>query len=215
MKLVAQLPALNEEKSIERVLAAIPRRVPGVDEVVVLVVDDGSTDRTAELARAAGAVVVSHVRNRGVGAAFRTGLAKATDLDADVIVTLDADGQFDPEDIPKLIDPILRGQADFVTASRFLDPALVPEMPAAKRWGNDFMARWISSIALGRSKGLGRYSKAPPWKADTALSRSENAVITITGSAGCEPCTRASRSRPDSPAASGMRMSLTSTMGTP
>lgn len=146
MKLVAQLPALNEEKSIERVLAAIPRRVPGVDEVVVLVVDDGSTDRTAELARAAGAVVVSHVRNRGVGAAFRTGLAKATDLDADVIVTLDADGQFDPEDIPKLIDPILRGQADFVTASRFLDPALVPEMPAAKRWGNDFMARWISSI---------------------------------------------------------------------
>jgi len=146
MKLVVQLPALNEEKSIERVLDSIPLEISGVDEVVKLVVDDGSTDRTAELARAKGAVVVSHVRNRGVGAAFRTGLAKATDLGADIIVTIDADGQFNTADIPKLIDPILKGEADFVTASRFLDPALVPEMPAAKRWGNDFMARWVSAI---------------------------------------------------------------------
>ena len=163
MKLVAQIPALNEEKSIERVLAAIPRGIPGVDEVVVLVVDDGSRDRTAELARAAGAVVVSHAQNRGVGVAFRTGLAKATDLGADIVVTLDADGQFDPADIPALIDPILKGEADFVTASRFLDPALVPEMPAAKRWGNDFMSRWVSSLTHKRfqdvSCGFRAYSK--------------------------------------------------------
>lgn len=163
MKLVAQIPALNEERSIEQVLSAIPRDIPGVDEVVVLVVDDGSRDRTAELARAAGAVVVSHARNRGVGAAFRTGLAKATDLGADIVVTLDADGQFDPADIPKLVDPILKGEADFVTASRFLDPALVPEMPATKRWGNDFMARWVSSLTHKRfqdvSCGFRAYSK--------------------------------------------------------
>jgi glycosyltransferase involved in cell wall biosynthesis len=163
MKLVVQLPALNEEKSIERVLDAIPRHVPGIDEVVVLVVDDGSRDRTAELARARGAVVVSHAQNRGVGAAFRTGLAKATDLGADVIVTLDADGQFNPDDVPKLIAPILRGEADFVTASRFMDPALVPTMPHSKRWGNDFMARWVSSITHKRfydvSCGFRAYSR--------------------------------------------------------
>ena len=163
MKLVVQLPALNEEQSIGGVLDSIPRSLPEVDELQVLVVDDGSTDRTAELARARGAVVVSHARNRGVGAAFRTGLAKATELGADIVVTLDADGQFNPGDIPKLIAPILAGEADFVTASRFLDPALVPEMPAAKRWGNDFMARWVSSITHKRfqdvSCGFRAYSK--------------------------------------------------------
>lgn len=163
MRLVAQIPALNEEKSIERVLDAVPRQIPGIDEVVLLVVDDGSQDRTAELARARGAVVVSHAQNRGVGAAFRTGLAKATDLGADVVVTLDADGQFNPADLPKLIAPILRGEADFVTASRFLDPALVPVMPAAKRWGNDLMARWVSSITHKRfhdvSCGFRAYSQ--------------------------------------------------------
>ena len=149
MKLVVQLPALNEEASIGRVLDTIPRSLPGVDEVLVLVVDDGSTDQTAELAREKGAVVVSHAQNRGVGAAFRTGLAKATDLGADIIVTLDADGQFNPDDISTLIEPIQKGKADFVTASRFLDPALVPAMPAAKRWGNDFMAPCRTSRVRG------------------------------------------------------------------
>lgn len=162
-RLVIQIPALNEEQTIGSVLAAIPRQIPGVQQVVKLVVDDGSTDRTAELARAAGAVVVSHTQNRGVGAAFRTGLAKATELDADIIVTMDADGQFNPDDIPKLIAPILHGEADFVTASRFLNPALAPEMPAAKRWGNDFMSRWVSSITHKRfhdvSCGFRAYSK--------------------------------------------------------
>ena len=146
MKLVIQLPALNEEASIAQVLRSLPTSLPGIDEVVRLVVDDGSTDRTAELARAEGAVVVSHPRNRGVGMAFRTGIAKAVELGADLVVTVDADGQFDVNDIPKLLAPILAGEADFVTASRFLDPELVPEMPPAKRWGNDVIARWLSAI---------------------------------------------------------------------
>lgn len=146
MKLVVQLPALNEEVSIEKVLASIPRQIESVDEIVLLVVDDGSKDRTAELARAMGAVVVSHVQNRGVGAAFRTGIAKSTELGADIVVTIDADGQFNPDDIPRVIAPILSGEADFVTASRFMDPALIPEMPSSKLWGNHFMAKWISSM---------------------------------------------------------------------
>ena len=146
MKLVIQMPALNEEASIERVIQSLPKKLEGVDEIVPLVVDDGSTDRTAELARAAGAVVVSHGKNRGVGVAFRTGIRKAEELGADAVVTVDADGQFNVDDIPTLLAPILKGEADFVTASRFLDPALVPEMPAAKRWGNDFIARWLSGL---------------------------------------------------------------------
>ncbi len=163
MKIVVQLPALNEEKTIAQVIAAIPRSIPGVDQVLVLVVNDGSQDRTAELARQAGAVVVTHERNLGVGAAFRSGLARAAELGADIIVTMDADGQFDPNDILKLIEPILKGEADFVTASRFLDPQLVPEMTRTKRWGNDVMARWVSSLVKTRfrdvSCGFRAYSR--------------------------------------------------------
>ncbi len=163
MKLVVQIPALNEEASIVKVISSIPRQMPSIDEVVVLVVDDGSRDRTAKWARANGAVVVSHPQNRGVGAAFRTGIATSTDLNADVVVTIDADGQFNPADIPRLIEPIVNGKADFVTASRFMDPALTPEMPASKRWGNRFMARWVSSMIGQRfydvSCGFRAYSR--------------------------------------------------------
>lgn len=144
--MVVQIPALNEEKTLADVIARIPRDIPGVDTVKVVVVDDGSTDRTSEIAREAGAHVVRHGARRGVGAAFRSGLEASADLDADVIVTIDADGQFDPRDIPAVAGPILRGEADFATASRFLDPAFEPEMPSAKRWGNAMIARWVSRI---------------------------------------------------------------------
>lgn len=150
MKLVVQLPALNEEKTITQVIDSIPRQIAGIDEITILVVNDGSTDRTAELAASAGAIVVSHERARGVGAAFRTGLMKSADLGADIIVTMDSDGQFNSEDIPALINPILKGEADFVTGSRFIDPALVPEMPWVKKWGNDFIAGWVSSMIKKR-----------------------------------------------------------------
>ena len=150
MRLVVQLPALNEERTIADVIRRIPRAVPGVDDIRVVVVDDGSTDRTGALAAAAGAVVVRHERRRGVGAAFRSGIERSAALGADVIVTIDADGQFDPADIPKLVAPVVSGEADFVTASRFMDKALEPRMPWAKRWGNDFMARWISAL-VGQS----------------------------------------------------------------
>ncbi|MCX7818951.1 MAG: glycosyltransferase family 2 protein [Kiritimatiellae bacterium] len=146
MKLVVQIPALNEERTIGEVIARIPRRMDGVDAVEIVVVDDGSTDRTAEIAVAAGAHVIRHDVPRGVGAAFRDGLEASIARGADVIVTIDADGQFNPEDIPRLAAPILRGEADFATASRFADPALEPEMPRVKRWGNAMMARWISRL---------------------------------------------------------------------
>ena len=161
--LFVQIPALNEERTIADVIARIPKTIPGVSQVRVLVVDDGSTDRTGELAARAGAVVVRHEQPRGVGAAFKTGIEQSSALGADVIVTIDADGQFDPADIPTLAAPILQGEADFVTASRFIDKSLAPNMPWVKKWGNDFMARWISTMVGQRfydvSCGFRAYSR--------------------------------------------------------
>jgi len=145
-RLVVLLPAMNEEASIEAVLGRIPRRIEGVSEVRILVVDDGSTDRTAELARTAGAVVVSHLHNQGVGAAFATGIEQALVMGADVIVNMDADGQFRPEDIPTLIGPILHEGYGLATCSRFADPKNIPQMPAIKLWGNRMMCRLVNTI---------------------------------------------------------------------
>jgi glycosyltransferase involved in cell wall biosynthesis len=145
-RLVIQLPALNEAASIEAVLKSLPATLAGVDEIRTVVVDDGSTDATGRIAAACGADVVRHAKPRGVGAAFRSGIRRAIELGADVLVTIDADGQFSTEDIRKLIAPILADEADFVTGSRFKDPAFEPEMPGLKRWGNDVIARWISRM---------------------------------------------------------------------
>jgi glycosyltransferase involved in cell wall biosynthesis len=144
--LLVIMPALNEAATIAAVIARVPRDIPGIDKVTVLVVDDGSVDETARLAREADAIVVSHGKNRGVGSAMQTGLDEATRRGVDYAVNIDSDGQFAPEDIVKLLDPLINGTADFATASRFKDPALVPSMPKVKRLGNWGMAKIVSAI---------------------------------------------------------------------
>ncbi|MCR4314015.1 MAG: glycosyltransferase family 2 protein [Candidatus Uhrbacteria bacterium] len=114
MKVIALIPAYNEERTIADVLT---RTEPFVDGMIV--VDDGSTDRTPQIARAHGAMVVSHVINRGLGAAIGTGFAAAMRLGADTVVTLDADGQHDPMEIKKFVEAIEQG-ADVVIGSRML-----------------------------------------------------------------------------------------------
>ena len=148
--LLVMMPALNEEASIAAVIERVPREIEGVRSVTVLVVNDGSTDRTVELSLAAGAVVVSHRRNRGVGAALQTGVDEAIRRRAGILVNIDSDGQFAPEDIPKVIAPILEGRSDWVTASRFKDPNLEPVMPRMKRLGNWGMAQIISFLCKER-----------------------------------------------------------------
>jgi glycosyltransferase involved in cell wall biosynthesis len=145
--LLVSIPALNEEPTVAEVVRGVPREIPGIGSIEVVVVDDGSSDRTGERARAAGAEVIRHEQPLGVGAAFHSALAWGIDHGADLFVTLDGDGQFDPRDIPALVGPVLSGRADFATASRFLDPALVPEMPWIRRWGNRMMSRLISRLS--------------------------------------------------------------------
>jgi glycosyltransferase involved in cell wall biosynthesis len=146
LDLVVIIPALNEQATIAEVIEGIPRVLPGVSSIRVLVVDDGSSDLTGAKAAACGAEVVRHGQPKGVGAAFQTGVARALEMGAELIVSLDGDGQFDPGTIPQLIAPVTADLADFTTASRFADPALTPAMPRIKRWGNRMMAGLISHL---------------------------------------------------------------------
>jgi glycosyltransferase involved in cell wall biosynthesis len=119
MKLIIQIPCLNEEAQLPATLADLPRQVHGFDEVEWLVIDDGSTDRTVEISRERGVDhIVKLTNNKGLASAFQAGLDAALKLGADVIVNTDADNQYSAADIPTLVAPILSGQADMVVGDR-------------------------------------------------------------------------------------------------
>lgn len=119
IKLIIQIPCFNEEDALPIALAALPRSVPGVDVVEWLIIDDGSVDRTVEVARAHGVDhVVSMKRNSGLAKVFMAGLDACLRLGADVIVNTDADNQYCADDIPALVEPILAGRADYVIGAR-------------------------------------------------------------------------------------------------
>jgi len=119
MKLVVIIPCFNEEKTLPQVLKSIPKRIKGIRKIQRVVIDDGSTDRTASIAKRNHVIVVSHKRNLGLGTTFKTGINKALEIGASIVVSIDADMQFNPLDIPKLVNPILKGDADVVTATRY------------------------------------------------------------------------------------------------
>lgn len=142
MKLIVNLPAFNEEEKIGQTIKRIPRKFNGIDEVLIQVVNDGSKDKTAEVSREAGAdIVVSHNTNRGIGVVFKTAVTNALENGADIMVNIDADGQFDPNDIQKLIDPVLKGEADMVIADRF-GKHKAKNIP----WIKDFLNRFAANV---------------------------------------------------------------------
>lgn len=119
MKLIVQIPCFNEEQTLRQTVADIPRNIDGIDEVRVLIVDDGSTDGTAEVAREAGVdYVIRHKTRRGLARAFRTGIDACLNLGADIIVNTDGDNQYAGKEIPALCRPILDGTADIVIGDR-------------------------------------------------------------------------------------------------
>jgi glycosyltransferase involved in cell wall biosynthesis len=119
VKLIIQIPCLNEESTLPATIADLPRQIDGVDEIELLVIDDGSTDRTVEVAREQGVEhIVRLTSNRGLAAAFQAGLDACLKLGADVIVNTDADNQYSGADVPKLLAPILAGDADMVVGDR-------------------------------------------------------------------------------------------------
>ncbi len=119
MKLVIQIPCLNEEDHLGATIADLPREIPGIDEIQILVIDDGSRDDTVGVARRAGVDrIVRFRRRQGLATAFKTGLDIALAMGADIIVNTDADNQYKGSDIPRLIQPIIDGRADMVVGTR-------------------------------------------------------------------------------------------------
>lgn len=148
--LLIGIPCLNEEKAIGGVLDRVPSRIDGVGSIDVVVIDDGSVDRSAAIAASKGARVIKHGTNHGVGAAFQTAVEHAVLNGYDMMVWIDGDGQFDPSNIPQLLAPILTAEAEMVTASRFADPALLPNMPRLKLHGNRAMSLLVSALTRRR-----------------------------------------------------------------
>ncbi len=146
MKLVVLIPAYNEEENIEKVVRSIPKKIIGVNDIKILVVNDGSTDKTMDMAMNGGAYrVVSHKRNSGVGAAFMTGIRNAITMNADILVAVDADSQFDSNQISELILPIINNQADVVIGSRFQGEK-PKNIPRIKYFGNKIFTKIVSSV---------------------------------------------------------------------
>lgn len=161
--MVVLVPAFNEEENIENTIRSIPKKIFGIDEVKVLVVNDGSTDKTMDKAMNGGAYrVVSHRTNTGVGAAFMTGIRNAISMNADILVAIDADSQFDSNQIPELISPILNNQADVVIGSRFKE-GKPKNIPRIKYLGNMIFTRIVSGLVQQKftdtQTGFRAYSK--------------------------------------------------------
>ncbi|HUW81886.1 MAG TPA: glycosyltransferase family 2 protein [Phycisphaerae bacterium] len=150
LKLLVVVPALNEASTVGHVVSKVPRDIPGIAQVAVVVVDDGSTDGTGSAACQAGARVIRHDRPQGVGVVFHRALELVVDEAADILVFIDGDGQFNAGDIRKVIRPIVEGQADCVTASRYHPESPPHRQALGRRVGNLIMSRLVSALIRRR-----------------------------------------------------------------
>jgi glycosyltransferase involved in cell wall biosynthesis len=185
LKLLAVVvPAKDEERTVGELLDRIARvRVPGF-VLCPIVVDDGSTDGTARVAEAHGASVVRHRENRGLGAAVRTGLRAAVEAGAEVVAYLDADLEYHPEEIPRLVEPIVAGRADYVLGSRFLgDSADVRGMRLYRRAGNLAFTLLVSTLCGQRltdgQTGMRAFSREAAARAEIVHDYNYAQVLTL------------------------------------
>ncbi len=156
------MPALNEGQTIYNVLKSVPTKMGDFSYIELLVINDGSADNTVEESLKAGATVISHTHNKGVGNAFQTALKYSLEANADILVSIDADGQFDVGQIAEMITPIIQNDADFCIGNRF-SHSKPKKMPKIKFWGNRQISRIISFVSNTKiqdaSCGFRAYSK--------------------------------------------------------
>jgi len=162
VKLFIQIPCLNEEATLPRTLAELPREVEGFDRVEWLIVDDGSTDETLDVARAHGVDhIVRLTNNKGLATAFQAGLDACLKLGADVIVNTDADNQYEAADIPRLVEPILAGDADLVVGVRKMNEIehFSPTKKALQRLGSFVVRRASGTEIADTTSGFRAYNR--------------------------------------------------------
>ncbi len=152
MHLVVFSICYNEQDTIAEVLDRIPTTIPGAATISKVVISDGSTDSTATVARQHGAVVIEGRSQRRLAFRFQQAVDHALGMGADIAVSIDGDMQFDPADIPLLVEPVMRGEADFVAGDRFTDAATGSHrrplnMPRGNYWGNRLGARVVGTLA--------------------------------------------------------------------
>jgi glycosyltransferase involved in cell wall biosynthesis len=162
VRLVVQVPCLNEEETLPLVLDSIPTQIEGIDEIIVLIIDDGSTDRTVEVARAHGVThFVRHARNRGLGRSFHDGVQRALELGADIVVNTDGDNQYPQQSIPELVRPIVEGRADIVIGDRQVDQIehFSPIKRRLQHFGSDIVNRAGGTDMPDAASGFRAYSR--------------------------------------------------------
>ncbi|MBD3913126.1 glycosyltransferase family 2 protein [Nocardioides hwasunensis] len=162
MKLVVQVPCLDEEETLPLVLSSIPDSIPGIDEIVVVIIDDGSSDRTVEVARSFGVTeIVRHHRTQGLARSFTDGVNHALAIGADIVVNTDGDHQYPQERIADLVQPILRGEADIVVADRQvgLIDHFSPAKKALQRFGSKVVNVAARTELPDAASGFRAYSR--------------------------------------------------------
>ena len=206
LKLIIQVPCLNEAQTLPATLAALPRQIEGIDCIETLVIDDGSTDGTAEVARRHGVNhVIRFTSHRGLARGFSAGLDACLRLGADIIVHTDADGQYPGEDIPGLVAPILRGEADVVVGDRGVDSVahFPPHKRALQRLGSSIVSA-LSGVKIGDvTSGFRAYDREAAlrlniitgftYTLETIMQSGEKPITIISVPTHSNPPTRPSR----------------------
>lgn len=169
-KIFIVMPAFNEEKMVGKVV----KKVISKGYKNVIVVDDGSSDKTSEVATKSGARVISHPLNRGLGGALGTGIKGALEFGADIILTFDSDGQHSADDIPRMIKPILLGKCDAVIGTRLKNPKGMPIIRRIGNWGFNFITFLLFGVWTTDSQsGLRAFSKKAASRIDIKTNRME------------------------------------------
>src|ERR1700722_3159418 len=206
MKLVIMIPCLNEETTLPLVLSTIPKTIDGIDSMEVLIIDDGSTDKTVEVARSLGVTeFVHHPGNRGLAHSLRDGIQRALELGADILVLTDGDNQYPQERIPDLIRPILEGKADTVIADRQVQTIehFSPTKKVLQKVGTGVMNLAAGTNLPDGTSGFRAYSKEAAIKlnligrfnfaAETTIQAANKRLALATITIATNPKTRESR----------------------